>query len=101
MARVPADATAFAHRDKPIMANVASIAESVDQLPDREAWVAEASASLDHGGEAAYVGFLGDEGEQRVRAAYPPATWERLAKVKAEYDPDNVFRLNQNIPPAA
>jgi FAD/FMN-containing dehydrogenase len=101
MARVPADATAFAHRDKPIMANVASIAESLDQLPDREAWVAEASASLDHGGEAAYVGFLGDEGEQRVRAAYPGATWERLARIKAEYDPDNVFRLNQNIPPAA
>ena len=46
------------------------------------------------------MGFLGDEGEERVRAAYPGATYERLAAIKAGYDPDNVFRLNQNIPPA-
>ena len=48
----------------------------------------------------AYVNFLGDEGEERVRAAYPGATWDRLAEVKRRYDPDNLFRLNQNIPPA-
>ena len=48
----------------------------------------------------AYVGFLADEGEERVRAAYPGATWDRLRAVKARYDPTNLFRLNQNIPPA-
>jgi FAD/FMN-containing dehydrogenase len=48
----------------------------------------------------AYVGFLGEEGPERVRAAYPGATWDRLARIKAEYDPTNLFRLNQNIPPA-
>jgi FAD/FMN-containing dehydrogenase len=47
-----------------------------------------------------YVGFLSDEGQAGVRAAYPGATWERLAAVKARYDPDNLFRLNQNIQPA-
>jgi FAD/FMN-containing dehydrogenase len=100
MGRVPADATAFAHRDKRVMANVASLAASVDQLPDRAAWVKQASAELKEVDGAAYVGFLGDEGEERVRAAYPPQTWARLAEIKAKYDPDNVFRLNQNIPPA-
>ena len=55
------------------------------------------SARTDAG---AYVNFLGDEGEARVRAAYPGATWDRLAPIKRRYDPDNLFRLNQNIPPA-
>jgi FAD/FMN-containing dehydrogenase len=48
----------------------------------------------------AYVNFVGDEGEERVRAAYPGATWEQLAAVNRRYDPDNLFRLNQNIAPA-
>jgi FAD/FMN-containing dehydrogenase len=47
----------------------------------------------------AYVNFLVDEPE-RVRAAYPGATYDRLARIKARYDPDNLFRMNQNIPPA-
>ena len=42
----------------------------------------------------------GDEGEERVRAAYPGATWDRLAAIKARYDPTNLFRLNQNIAPS-
>ena len=52
------------------------------------------------GDDSAYVNFLADEGADRVRAAYPGATWERLAEIKRRYDPSNVFRLNQNIPPA-
>jgi FAD/FMN-containing dehydrogenase len=46
------------------------------------------------------VNFLGDEGDARIRDAYPGATWKRLAAIKARYDPTNLFRLNQNIPPA-
>src|SRR5438034_1334143 len=48
----------------------------------------------------AYVNFLVDEGEARIREAYPGPTWDRLAAIKARYDPTNLFRLNQNIPPA-
>jgi FAD/FMN-containing dehydrogenase len=46
------------------------------------------------------VNFLGLEGEAAIRVAYPPATWDRLADVKARYDPTNLFQGNQNIPPA-
>jgi hypothetical protein len=100
IARVPADATAYAHRDSKIMVNVAAFYEPDDKAR-REAWVAEFSAALHQGDSGAYVNFVGDEGEARVRAAYPGATWDRLATIKAEYDPENVFRLNQNIAPAS
>ena len=100
MARVPADATAFAHRESRIMANVAAVYVHPDERPEHEAWVSGLASELSQGDTGAYVGFLADEGEERVRAAYPGSTWDRLAEVKARYDPDNVFRLNQNIPPA-
>jgi FAD/FMN-containing dehydrogenase len=47
------------------------------------------------------VNFLAEEGEARVREAYPRATWDRLAEVKRRYDPTNFFRLNQNVDPSA
>jgi FAD/FMN-containing dehydrogenase len=99
MARVPADATAFAHRSSRIMTNVAAFYEGPEDLPVQQAWVDEMVATLRQSDQGAYVGFLGDEGEDRVRAAYPGATWDRLRAIKAQYDPDNLFRFNQNIPP--
>jgi FAD/FMN-containing dehydrogenase len=62
--------------------------------------VEEFASDLRQDDAGAYVNFLGDEGEERVRAAYPGGTWDRLAKVKAEYDPTNFFHNNQNIPVA-
>jgi FAD/FMN-containing dehydrogenase len=100
MARVPADATAFAHRASRIMVNVAAFYEGPDDRPRREKWVADLVDALGTGDDGAYVNFLVDEGEERVRAAYPGRTWDRLAAIKARYDPTNLFRLNQNIPPA-
>ena len=101
MARVPEGATAFAHRRSRIMAMVAAVYERPGDRPEHEAWVAGLATALEDGDPGAYVGFLTDEGAERVRAAYPGPTWDRLAAIKARYDPDNVFRLNQNIPPAA
>lgn len=99
MARIPAEATAFAHRASRIMVNVAAFYEGPADRAVREAWVSDFAAALRQGDAGAYVNFLGDEGEVRVRAAYPGATWDRLRAIKARYDPTNLFRLNQNIPP--
>ncbi|MGH2674508.1 MAG: FAD-binding oxidoreductase [Actinomycetota bacterium] len=100
MARVPADATAFAHRASRIMVNVAAFYEGPDDRAVRDAWVADFEGTLRQADRGAYVNFLGDQGEARVRDAYPGATWDRLAAIKARYDPTNLFRRNQNIPPA-
>jgi FAD/FMN-containing dehydrogenase len=100
MARVPAEATAFAHRERRIMANLAALYGSPDEKATHEAWLAEFAAALHQGKDGVYVGFLGDEGLARVREAYPYEIWNRLAAIKRRYDPENVFRFNHNIPPA-
>jgi FAD/FMN-containing dehydrogenase len=99
MARVPVDATAFAHRQSKIMVNVAAIYESLDEASVHEDWVAELAGALRQSDDGMYVNFVGEEGEDSVRAAYPGETWDRLAAIKRRYDPGNLFRLNQNIPP--
>ena len=100
MARVPADATAFAHRQSKIMVNVAAVYERPEEIAVHGPWVEAFAAALHQSDDGAYVNFLGDEGEARIRAAYPGSTWDRLRQIKARYDPTNLFRLNQNIPPA-
>ena len=99
MARVPADATAFAHRGSKIMVNVAAFYDGPEDRPVRQAWVSDFAGALKQGDEGAYVGFLADEGEERIRAAYPGPTWDRLTEVKVRYDPTNLFHRNQNVPP--
>ena len=77
--------------------------ERVHRIADdlNEGWVEDCAATLRGGGTGAYVNFLADEGEARIREAYPGSTWDRLVAVKSRYDPRNVFRQNQNIPPAS
>jgi FAD/FMN-containing dehydrogenase len=99
MARVPAEATAFAHRASRLMVNVAAVYQHPGEAEVHRAWVDGLAAALRHGEDRAYVNFLGDEGQPRIRQAYPGSTWERLAAIKARYDPTNLFHRNQNIPP--
>ena len=97
--RVSSEDTAFAHRARGAMLNVGAMYERSDEAAEHEAWAGAASRDL-HGERAgAYVGFMGDEGEARVREAYPDPFWARLSRIKARYDPSNLFRYNQNIPP--
>jgi FAD/FMN-containing dehydrogenase len=99
MARIPVDATAFAHRKSKIMVNLAALYQQPEEKEKHEAWVSDFSAALRQNDQGAYVNFLGDEGAERVRTAYPGPTWDRLVAVKTRYDPTNLFHLNQNIPP--
>ena len=101
MARVPADATAFAHRAKPMLLNVAAFYQGDADREVRRAWVSEVAGVLQPRDNGAYVGFLTDDGQARIRSAYPGATLDRLTRVKSTYDPTNLFRLNQNIAPAS
>jgi FAD/FMN-containing dehydrogenase len=98
MARVPADATAYAHRTAKIMLNTAALYGPPEEEPIHEEWVEKFAAALKQGDDGAYVNFLSNQGD--VRAAYPGRTWDRLRAIKRQYDPTNLFRLNHNIPPA-
>jgi len=99
MARVPVEATAFAHRRSRIMVNCAAICERREDMPKHAPWVTAFAAALRQGDSGAYVNFLADEGAARVRAAYPGSAWDRLRAIKTQYDPTNLFHLNQNVPP--
>jgi FAD/FMN-containing dehydrogenase len=102
VARVSPDATAFAHRDAAFALNViATWAEpSAAEEQEHTRWAREfADAVVPHSSGGVYVNFLGDEGEERIRAAYGAKTYARLVEVKTEYDSANVFHLNQNIRP--
>jgi FAD/FMN-containing dehydrogenase len=99
-ARVPDDATAYAHRSRRIMVNVGTAFMNPEDRPAAQAWVDSVAGRIHGDDQTAYVNFLGDEGPERVRLAYPGGTWDRLREIKRRYDPDNLFRMNQNIPPS-
>ena len=95
--RVAADATAFGHRD----ANFSMVILSASQNPADDAadtkWVRDySSAVAPHSEIGGYVNFMDDDDASRVRANYG-ANYDRLVKVKRRYDPENLFRVNQNI----
>lgn len=99
MARVSPEATAFAHRSSRVMASFIVQYEDREEAGIHNTWVSDSLAALDQGTGAVYVNFVADEGQARLHDAYPAATWERLAAIKAKYDPTNLFRRNHNIKP--
>lgn len=99
MSRIAPDATAFAHRDKQGMVLVTHFAPLSADAASLDARTQRVFRALLPYANGAYVGFLGDEGEQRIREVYPPATYQRLVALKNQYDPINLFRRNQNIKP--
>lgn len=99
VARVPVEATAFAHRERNMVINVVSAFEKPDDRPSHEDWVTEMRRELQHGESGVYINFHGDDSIGAVHEAYPGSAWERLVDVKTKYDPHNLFVSNHNIPP--
>jgi hypothetical protein len=99
--RVSPQATAFAHREHEALVIMAAFAPSA--TPEEQVrHIRQAGwRPLEPLTTGAYVNYLSAAGEASVAAAYPSATYARLASIKAIYDPDNVFNQNQNIKPAA
>ena len=101
--RVPEAATAFGNRQVSHAITLDAVWRSGEDYADRDiAWTRRFFAALDEYREGVYVNFLGgNEEPDRVEEAYGSAVYQRLAEVKAEYDPENVFHHNQNIRPRA
>jgi hypothetical protein len=94
-------ASAFGHRDARFDFSILTSWENPGQSDEHIAWTRGFwEAMQPHAAESVYVNNLGAEGEDRVRAAYAPEIYDRLVRLKNEYDSDNLFRLNQNISPS-
>jgi FAD/FMN-containing dehydrogenase len=98
---VPAEATAFAHRGARFALNIAGIWPDQTDNETNIAWVRDYYAAVHpHSGyEGGYTNFGAGDDDNRVKANYG-ASYERLAEIKRRWDPDNLFRLNQNVEPA-
>ena len=94
-------ATAFEDRSAEHALNINAVWSDPQATEPHLAWARSFwEATHPHSTGGVYVNFLGEDGEARVRAAYGPDKYLRLAALKQKYDPANLFRLNQNIPPA-
>lgn len=98
--RVAADATAFEYRDSGFVVNIIGMWPTPEDDEQHINWARGLFAALQPYAHGAYINFLGDEGQERVRSAYGP-NYERLVALKNKYDPTNLFRLNQNIVPTS
>jgi len=104
MARIGHDETAFAHRDVPYNLLILGAWEKAEDDKVNVVWARETWQALQpYASAGVYVNYLGqeaDEGAERVRASYGQAKYDRLVALKTKYDPNNLFRMNQNIKPA-
>jgi FAD/FMN-containing dehydrogenase len=100
ISRVPDEAMAFGQRTAPFNLHILGLWTDEADDADNIAWTRELGARMKpYATGRAYLNFIGEEGEDRVRAAFGPETYARLQALKDQYDPTNLFRLNQNIKP--
>jgi FAD/FMN-containing dehydrogenase len=100
-ARVGEDETAFGGRGAGHTFNINAVTATAEGFDEEREWVRNFWSALEPYHTGAYVNFLMDEGEDRVREAYGPQKYNRLKALKRRYDPKNLFHLNQNIRPTA
>ena len=97
--RVPAEAMAYGHRDANFVLNVHGRWDDAAHDERCIAWAREFfKASAPYASAGVYVNFMTEEEGDRIKAAYGP-NYERLVQIKKQYDPENIFHLNQNIKP--
>lgn len=101
VARIPDDVTAFSRRQSAFDLSINAVWSDASENSIHTSWTEEFWDAVRPFCAGVYVNELGQEGEDRVREAYTPQTLQRLAALKKIYDPDNLFRLNHNIPPGA
>ena len=99
ISEVPADSTAFGGRSSGHTFNFAGVTLGPDGFDGQREWVRDSYQAIEPHQTGAYVNFLADEGDDRIRSAYGASTYDRLKDLKRKYDPDNLFHLNQNIAP--
>jgi FAD binding domain/Berberine and berberine like len=99
VARVGEDETPIGARNSGHIVNVIGITTTGDGFDQEREWARGLWIALQPHHQDVYVNFLMEEGEDRIREAYGAAKYDRLKALKRKYDPDNFFRLNQNIPP--
>jgi hypothetical protein len=99
VARVGEDEAAFTGRDAGHVLNVIGITRTGDGFDPEREWARGLWSALQPHHQNVYVNFLMEEGEERIRQAYGGEKYDRLKALKQKYDPDNFFRLNQNISP--
>jgi FAD/FMN-containing dehydrogenase len=97
--RVGEAETAFNGRDAAFTFNINGNSQTPEGFEAEREWARTYWSALEPYRSSVYVNFLMDEGDERIRQAYGPEKYERLKALKRTYDPTNVFRLNQNIPP--
>jgi hypothetical protein len=100
VARVGEDETAFSGRAAGHTFNINGITTGENGFDEERDWARRLWTALEPHHTSVYLNFLMDEGEERIRQAYGPKKYERLKKLKKRYDPDNFFRLNQNLSPS-
>jgi FAD/FMN-containing dehydrogenase len=99
VSRVGEDETAFNGRNAAFTYNIGACTATEDGFDREREWVRSFWSALEPWHQGVYVNFLGDEGSDRIRDAYGAEKYERLQALKRKYDPDNFFRINQNISP--
>ncbi len=97
--RVGDDESAFGGRSAGFTYNIGACTQTSEGFEQEREWVRNFWSALKPWHQGVYVNFLGDEGSERIQTAYGPAKYARLQALKRTYDPDNFFRINQNIPP--
>jgi FAD/FMN-containing dehydrogenase len=97
--RVPDQATAFGGRGAAYALNINAEARDAEECAGQADWARRLWGAMTPFANGVYMNFLGVEGHDRVRAAYGEEKYARLVALKRAWDPDNLFRLNQNIPP--